>query len=589
MASTSGFHGGMQDRSATRRFWAGLVAIAAVAVILRALFPTADPPWNVSVGVVWHDEGAWVHNARNRAMFGQWSTDAWNPMYIAPVFTLLEYLSFATLGVGVWQARLVSEAAGIAAVVLLAIGVRRLAGDLAGHLAAALVATNYVFVMYNRAAIMESTMVAFIVASWCCYVLAEKRPPWGVAAAACALLAFFTKAAGAFFVGALALDAVICLVRPRAGSRDEDRRTGSWTLVGLAATGLAALAAFIVPNWTDYRFYNWQMSVTRKPSYDLKSLLDRITWFPILHDTFTRMWVVLTAAAIGAFTAVARWRELQPGRRLLILWIGLGAFELIVHDVGNERRFVFFIPALAALAAMLLADYRVRAEAAAAASRRWAAIAAPVLFLALYVVAGAIVRVFFLYQTRPGVRTAAAIAAAATVLLLVTWPRLPRWLATQRWTATAAMLLVAIQCAGDLAQYAQWAAGRTYKNYEASRLLGRVLPRGTLVHGKLANGLALENGIRPIFVGRGFGNYEDRKHRDDVRYILTYTVPSLGYESQARDPIIQDVLDAYPNRRIVLTFDVAETTGGHDRAALIDKTGGPPIAAPGGGAGRARD
>ena len=61
---------------------------------------------------------------------------------------------------------------------------------------------------------------------------------------------------------------------------------------------------------------------------------------------------------------------------------------------------------------------------------------------------------------------------------------------------------------GQGAQFVQWAAGRTYKNYEASLELGRVLPPGTLVHGKLANGLALENRIRPIFVGRGFGNYE---------------------------------------------------------------------------------
>ena len=99
------------------------------------------------------------------------------------------------------------------------------------------------------------------------------------------------------------------------------------------------------------------------------------------------------------------------------------------------------------------------------------------------------------------------------------------------------------------------------------------MPPGTLVHGKLANGLSLENRIRPVFVGRGFGNYDDRMRRDDVRYILTYIAPSLGYESQARNPVIGDVLDAYPNRRVILTFDVAETVSGRDRAALIDKFG----------------
>ena len=116
--------------------------------------------------------------------------------------------------------------------------------------------------------------------------------------------------------------------------------------------------------------------------------------------------------------------------------------------------------------------------------------------------------------------------------------------------------------------------GRSYKNYDASVELGKTLPPDTLVQGKLANGLALENRIRPIFVGRGFGNYEDRKTRDDVRYILTYVAPSLGYESQAQNPVIRDVIDAYPDQRIIMTFDVAETATGHDRAALIDKFGG---------------
>ena len=43
----------------------------------------------------------------------------------------------------------------------------------------ALLATNYVFVMWNRAALMESTMTAFIVASWAAYALAERRPAAG--------------------------------------------------------------------------------------------------------------------------------------------------------------------------------------------------------------------------------------------------------------------------------------------------------------------------------------------------------------------------------------------------------------------------
>jgi 4-amino-4-deoxy-L-arabinose transferase-like glycosyltransferase len=551
-----------------RRFAQLLTLVLILAAALRAVFPTADPPWNPSVGVVWHDEGAWTHNARNKALYGAWIQDAWNPIYIAPVFTGLEYLSFVSFGVGLWQARLVSEVAGLVSVLLLALGVTRLAGREAGLIAGALLACNYVYLMYNRAATMEASMVAFIVAAWYAYTRAETRPAWGWAAAACALLAFFTKAAAAFFLVALAIDALVALLRP---SSPGSRAAGRTTLGALVVCSGLALAIFVLPHWTDYRFYNWQVSVTRKPSYDLKSLMDRLTWFPVLHDIFTRMWVLVLLAVAAMFGMFARLRLLVPAERLLLLWVTLGTLELLVHDVGNERRFLFLIPGLVALGAILLArDRRLAPHELAEIPRRLALLLLPMGAYALYVLAGSVVRLFAIYQTRPGVRLGAAVASVALAITVVTWPALPRRLAREQWSTSGALLLAGILAAGQLAQFVQWAAGRTYRNHQASIELGRRLPPGTLVHGKLANGLALDNRIRPVFVGRGFGNYEDRRQRDDVRYILTYVAPRIGYEG----PVIEDVLEAYPNRTIIMTFEVAETATGHDRAALIDKFGG---------------
>jgi 4-amino-4-deoxy-L-arabinose transferase-like glycosyltransferase len=562
------------DTLPARRFAAWILVIACCTLALRLAFPTADPPWATTVGIVWHDEGAWVHNARNKALFGRWSEDAWNPMYIAPVFTGLEYVSFAFFGVGVWQARLVSELTGAASVILLAFGVRRIAGREAGVIAGALLATNYVYVMWNRAALMEASMVAFMVAAWYCYIRAQTQPLWGILAAACALLAYFTKAAAIFFVAALGIEAVILfalpLVEQPAAVRQAGRKAAIATLAGLTACGIVALALFVVPNWTEYRFYNWQMSVTRKPSYDVRSLLNRVTWFPIVHDIFTRMWFTVVVGVVGVFGALGRWRAVPPPERLLVLWVGLGTLELVLHDVSNERRFIFFIPALVALASIVLGrERRFVPEDLAAMPRRTALVAVPIVFYGLYVTVGALARLTALYDPGPGVRRGAAAALLCTIVIYATWPRLPKILAGRQWSPAAALLVAGLVAVGQLGQFAQWAQGRTYKNYLASVELGTVLPPGTLVHGKLANGLALENGIKPIFVGRGFGNYDDRKQRDDVRYILTYVAPYVGYEG----PVIRDVLEAYPNRIIIRTFDVAESATGHDRAALIDKFG----------------
>jgi 4-amino-4-deoxy-L-arabinose transferase-like glycosyltransferase len=572
-------------RQSPPRRWVAWLAIAVLAALLRGLYPTADPPWRATVGVVWHDEGAWTHNARNRALWGTWRTDDWNPLYVAPVFTGLEYAAFAAFGVGTWQARLVPMTLGVIAVVALGCGVARIGGRRAGIAAGVLLATNYVGTMYDRAAIMEGPMAAAIVVSWWAFAKAQERPAWGGVAGVAAIAAFFIKAAAAFFVGAIGLTALvglfpasvaavaspptIAMVWPDGSRR---RAAGLWTLAGLAVAGVVALALFVGPQWSEYRFYNWQMSVTRKPSYDAQSLLNRVSWFPVLHDVLSRMWVIV-ALGLAAFVARALdWFRRPPAEQLLVLWVGVGVLELLLHDVGNERRFVFLIPAFTALAALAIASDRAIVPDWLAPLRGWQRLlVVPLALYAAYVVSGSLVRLAYLYDVRPAVRGGAVLALAAVAAAWVFRQRLTA-AARRPWTPAAAVILVAILAAGGAGQFVQFAAGRSYKNIEASRELGKRLPPGALVHGKLANGLALENRIRPVFVGRQFGNYADRLTRNDVPWLLTYVAPRTGYEG----PVILDVLAAYPEHRTVWTFDVAETTSGQDRAALIAK--GPPAA-----------
>ena len=573
-----------------RGYLGALIAALLVGAALRGAWPTSDPPTQGTVGIVWHDEGAWVHNARNRALWGAWRTDHWNPMFIAPVFTALEYGAFRTFGVGTWQARTVPAGSGLFAVLMLSLGLVAVAGPRAAAIGAALLATNYVFVMWNRAALMESTMTACIVASWGAYAWAQRRPAVGLLAGTAVVLAWFTKASAAFFVGAIALDAACTLLISRwpSGRRrlriDEPSpemvRGAVWTLGGIALAAAVAAMVFVVPNWTEYRFYNWQMSVTRKPAYDVRALMDRASWIPIVHDFFTRMWLVTGVAALGIATVMARWRSAQPAERLLVLWVLVGLAQLVVHDSGNERRYVMFIPALIGLFSVIVARREPLLPASLAVGRwtRWAAI--PLVLLLTYLVFGSVARLAFLYQVRPAVRLSAALAVVATFIVFVRWNTLTAWLSRQTIRPPAAVMLTLLAVAGDLAQYSQWTRHRTTENYAASVAVGLALAPGTLVHGKLANGLSLENRIRPVFIGRGFGNYDDRLVRDDVRYILTYIAPSLGYESQKNDPVIREVLEAYPHRTIIMTFDVAETATGHDRAALIDKFGADPGKAP---------
>ena len=590
-------------------------AILVLAGVMRGAWLTADPPTITTVGVVWHDEGAWTHNARNQALWGVWRTDEWNPMFIAPVFTALETAAFETFGVGTWQARTVPVASGLIAILALMWGLSAVAGRRAALLGGLLLATSYTFVMWNRAALMESTMTMFIVAGWAAYARSIARPWWGVVTGLAVVLAFFTKAAAAFFAGAIVLELAIAwwLGRHARGghfaiSPFRHFPIASFPsvpiLMGLFVTSLLALALFVIPYWTEFQFYNWAMTVERKPEYTLRALMDRATWLPLTHGVFTRMWLVVLIGAAASVSVVARWRVAHPAERLAVLWLLVGLVELIVHDSGNERRYVMFVPALVALASMAFGAAKatpyVRPVLGAAeatpygrpvlgaaegtlcvrplqpggdlVTRVMGVVAVAVL---AYLVFGSGLRLVWLDDVLAGnyrltVRVSGALAAG---LAAIAWWRWPAWagrLAAARAPLWAGLIMVVITCGTDLALYRQWAAHRTQVNYEASRALAGLLPPGTVVHGKLANGLALENRIAPIFVGRGFGNYADRLERDDARYILTYTTangrPDLGYEGR----VILDVLRHYPHQRVIAEFAVDETPG-PDRAALIAK------------------
>jgi hypothetical protein len=335
---------------------------------------------------------------------------------------------------------------------------------------------------------------------------------------------------------------------------------------------VAVFVLFIWPHWAEFQFYNWEMTVTRKPSYSLKDFIERATWLPLVHGVFSRMWLVLVLAGVGVLAVIRRWPEAPPAARLAVLWLAIGLLELVVHDAGNERRYVMFVPALIALA--LSSEASFENERRKTHLRAQLLVAAAVVPLT-YLVAGSLLRLVWLDDVLAGnfsqtVRVSAALAVGAGLAAWWFRDRLSGWLAA--WRPSTALLAAAIvvTVGTDLTLYARWATSRTYDNVEASRRVGDVLPPGTLVHGKLANGLALENQIRPIFVGRGFGNYADRLSRGDARYILSYTEadgkPDAGYEGD----VILDVLAQYPQRQIVLEFDVQETPG-RDRAALIDK------------------
>ena len=335
--------------------------------------------------------------------------------------------------------------------------------------------------MWNRAALMEGPMVAFMVASWYCYMRADDHPHWGVGRRRVRAAGIFHKGGRGIF-RRRARRSMRCwrssgsaAAEPSCGRRAQR----SWTLGGLVALRRRRRSLlFVVPNWSDYRFYNWQMSVTRKPSYDVKSLIDRVI-------------VVSAAGRLHPNVVRARGRPRRCTRRpdramarscsrasgcCCCGWC-LGAAELILHDAGNERRFVFFIPAFVGArgaGARAAADLSRRTwNRCRGAARSWRCRSC------CTARTSSSAHSFVLRSCERSARTSESRRALSVAVRRCSICHLAANAACARRTAhgtRGAVALAALLSAGNIVQYMQWAVGRTYKNYEASRELGRLLP-----------------------------------------------------------------------------------------------------------------
>ena len=213
---------------------------------------------------------------------------------------------------------------------------------------------------------------------------------------------------------------------------------------------------------------------------------------------------------------------------------------------------------MAGLASLtLVGDRRLLPSEVGMWSRARFAALAPLLLAGLYVAWGSLTRQALTPDIRMSVRVAALAAVVTAGVMLAAWPRLGPALARVGWSARRGVVALALIAAVNLAVVR--AMGGLANHEELRSVAGdrACVAPGTLVQGKLANGLALNNTIRPLFIGPGFGNYADRLERPDVAWILTYSHPRLGYEGA----VVRDLLDAMPGWSTQVEVPVAETRG----------------------------
>jgi 4-amino-4-deoxy-L-arabinose transferase-like glycosyltransferase len=369
-------------------------AVAAVALLALTtlLFFHALGSWPLMEP----DEGRNAEVAREMLALGSWSVPRFNllPYLDKPVFLFwLIASAFRVVGVGELGARLPAAVSAVAVVALTFAIARLLVGRRRALLAAGMVATMPIVLVFARLAIFDMPLTALMMAALWCLLRARlegSAARWLPLAGLLMGLAVLTKGPVGFAVPLLAWFA-------GRGALPPLRRTGPWPVVvglGLAVTVVATWLVFVMrqePAFLRYavfdetilRFLSPARFHRGGPSYYYVEVL---AWA-------LGVWgIVLLAVAPGL---VRRWRAGGSDASAIAFTARAAVAIVVLFTVSASKRPQYILPAmvpLAILTAIGVANETARAAAAVRGTGRWAIvfgiIAAAVAFAGLVPHAG---------------------------------------------------------------------------------------------------------------------------------------------------------------------------------------------------------
>jgi hypothetical protein len=291
--------GGAADRRATAL---GL-AVLCLGILMRFVSLGADPRYYAWAGHI-TDEGRWIQQAREVALFGAPDLDYWLAMVhlmVAPLFQAASWLSFSLFGVGFTSARLVSAVAGSCLLVAVWVFLRSRTSTRGAILALALVAFQRDLIFLSRVAIpeMSSTLFAF---------LAFTMLVAGPRSSGRAFLGGLLTAVGLGFKGTnlpivVVMVAVIVATHQEGDPAGRFRRTGSYLAAVVGSAALVVVFAGLAGIGVMGRFANIWPALREftqlSPSYDAATFLFRGEHSVSINAYLLGAWLVAGALLVA--------------------------------------------------------------------------------------------------------------------------------------------------------------------------------------------------------------------------------------------------------------------------------------------------
>jgi 4-amino-4-deoxy-L-arabinose transferase-like glycosyltransferase len=517
---------------APRIYMWSMVAILLVAAGLRVYALTADLPLHISLSQGATTDGpTTVLAGRNMVLFGAWNPfgEEKNFFYIFPAMSWISYATFRLLGVGLWQANLISVVAGLLAIVFMAAFAREQFGWRASLFTALFMTTNYLYLMYNRTSMVYTPLTCGLAMALYFWQRGLSRTGWfflsGLVAGFSML---FIKIPGVALLPALLIGLFILARRRHRAGQTNVYKPGLFFGSGLLVSGCLWLLLIYVP---ESRLLNTHFtkdvhtfSAAAGLEENIRFALQSVLQFGIRSGFFLQMLPLFIVAYLYLFfrtmQALTSNRHQLPLAEIVALLYLLGVVTTFLASANRPTRYlIVLVPPMSLVAGLALENWL------KAAHHRWPVAFSrwlpPLMMLSLtyfyYQLLAAFVKGSSLLRYRTGVADFRVISdgsqlfgllgvglvlGLATTLVFLWQSSHRRGLRVQlpprELRLGLAILIVTSGMLIDAGQYVAWAHSPQFSILEASRQLEDDLGKGTILGGPYAYVLAIENRLPAI-------------------------------------------------------------------------------------------
>jgi hypothetical protein len=486
-----------------------LLLILALAAALRLQHIRADPPPNLvhltnSAGI-YFDEAMYAHNARNKALFGAWMTDDWNPLLYNAVLTGIYYLGFKFAGVSIVSVKVITIVFGLLGVLFLYLAVRRYLSASFALGIAFLLAIDFYWTMYNRIGLLENFSTLIFIIGYYFLVKAEENPRQMVLVGVFAALAALSKYLFFYFV----LSAGLAVAHQ---ARMRKKWEAMWKyLAGVLAVFSVWFFSIFLPLASSFRKIgsgwmdlSWPESVGK-------------VFFNIyrnnLHRYMNLIPVLFIAGLLFAAMVILKTGKRNPPpdirEMFVFLWIAGTFLQMAILNYQPLRYYLNIVPGL--FIALSLAVKEKDWLRTHARSVLWVFIPLAALFYKFWIGLVKYPSAFFVYN----LTAVRMLVYAAVILVFLNW-----WKGGRQERASLLFIAAVLAASSLTVYYTQFYRRPVYRVQSAANQL-RQLPPGSVIMGNEAPRLGLETGFKLFPAFEGWFNDEDPFRSQRPTHLLT--------------------------------------------------------------------